>query len=221
MSAYDIVLLDLDGTLCEYVRGIEDLLAATFETVGVEPLFTAAEYRERLNSYADRADSMAHRRRLIFADLAEASGHDPDLGRTVADAYSEARDPRNVRFLDGAAEALATLAERYPLGLVTNGGPDLQDPKLDALGVGEYFETVVYGGHDTPAKPDSEPFERALAAFDAAPERAVYVGNDYEADIVGAANAGLSAVMVGEPPSERSVDPMAAVETPGDVPEVL
>lgn len=221
MADYDAVLWDLDGTLCEYVRGIEELLSDAFGTVGVEPVFTADDYRGLIDSYADRTDSMAELRRLCFADLAAENGHDPELGRAVADAYAEARDHSNVRFLDGAAETLDGFAERYPLALVTNGGPGMQDQKIDAIGAREHFETVVYAGHGVPAKPDPEPFEHALDSLGVVPERAVYVGNNYEADVVGAANAGIPAALVGEVPPEASVEPLVTVDSPGELPDVL
>ena len=221
MADYDTVLLDLDGTLCEYVRTKNDLLAAAFGELGVEPPFSARDYVERVDLYADWADSMVERRRLCFAELAEENGHDPDIGRAAADVYARERDHSNVRFLDGASEALAALRERYPLGLVTNGGPDMQDQKIDGLGVRERFETVVYAGHDTPAKPDPAPFERALSDLGSSAERSIYVGNNYESDVVGAANAGLASILVGEPPVDGSVDPLATVDSPVDVPRLL
>ena len=221
MTDLDGVLLDLDGTLCEYVRGTEQLLSAAFDAVGSDPLFTAEAYNDRVDVYADRADSMAERRRLCFADLAAENGHDPDLGRTVAETYRDERDHSNVRFLDGAARALDTLAERYPLALVTNGGRGMQDRKIDGLGVRERFETVVYAGQDVAAKPDPEPFETALDALGVDADRAVYAGNNYEADVVGAANADLPAVLVGEKPASAPVEPLAVVDSPGALPDVL
>jgi putative hydrolase of the HAD superfamily len=221
MTDFDAVLLDLDGTLCEYVRTKTDLLAAAFGALDVEPPFSASDYVERVDLYADRADSMAERRRLCFAELAEENGFDPEIGRKAADVYADERDHSNVRFLDGAETALDSLADRYPLALVTNGGPDMQDQKIAGLGIRDYFETVVYAGHDVPAKPDPAPFEQALAALETPPERAVYVGNNYESDVVGAANAGLQSVLIGEPPRDRPVEPLAVTATPAKVPDLV
>jgi len=221
MVDYDAVVWDLDGTLCEYVRSKDELLAAAFGTLDVEPPFSASDYVKRVDLYADRADSMVERRRLCFAELAEENGHDPELGREAADIYAAERDHSNVRFLDGAAEALEYVAERYPLALVTNGGPDMQDQKIDGLGIRDHFETIVYAGHDVAAKPDPEPFERALAALDTSPDRSIYVGNNYEADVVGAANAGLDSVLIGEQPRRLTVDPLATMATPEELPRIV
>jgi putative hydrolase of the HAD superfamily len=221
MTEYDAVLLDLDGTLCEYVRTKNNLLAVAFGELGVEPPFSASDYVELVDLYADRADSMVERRRLCFAELAEENGHDPELGRAAADIYAEARDHSNVRFLDGAADALAALRERYPLGLVTNGGPDMQGRKIDGLGIREHFQTVVYAGYNVRAKPHPEAFETALRAMDCDADSTVYVGNNYETDVVGATEAGLDAILVGPDTPNGGVDPVAHVKTPGALADLL
>lgn len=217
MAEYDAVLLDLDGTLCEYVRGTRELLDASFDAVGVDPLFAPADYHELVDRYAGREDSMLALRRRCFAELAAEAGHDPELGHELANAYAAERDHSNVRPLPGTHEALDYLREHYPLGLVTNGGPTMQDQKIEGIEATHRFEAVVYAGHDVPAKPSPEPFERALSAIDAAPERAVYVGNNYEADVLGAAEAGLDAVLLGDPPADAPVEPLATIETPGEL----
>lgn len=216
MTEYDAVLLDLDGTLCEYRRGTAELLALAFEAAGVDPLFSAADYHAIVDDYADRAETFEQRRELCFAALAEQRGADPAVGRAVAEAYTAERDQHNVRFLDGAVDLLDALTDR-PLALVTNGGPDIQDPKIESLGIRDRFETVVYASYDTAAKPDAEPFEVALARLGVDAGRAVYVGDTYGADVVGAAEAGLDAVMVGDLPDDAPVEPVATVATPGEL----
>lgn len=104
------------------------------------------------------------------------------------------------------------LADEYCLGLVTNGGPDTQSPKIDALGLREYVDTVVLAGYHTPAKPAREPFERAMADLDADPERTAHVGNSLASDVAGANAAGVRSVWIsydgdGHPDRVGSDDP--------------
>lgn len=128
----------------------------------VEPFFTAEEYYAVFEDYVEEAEGTEETRELSFAGLAEEKGRDPDVGRQVATAYAGARDHRNVRLLEGAEEALEAMTERYPLAAVTNGDPEMQRAKLESLGVEGHFETVVFAGFDTAAKPDPAPFEHAL-----------------------------------------------------------
>lgn len=187
----DAVLLDLDETLCRVDPPPSAVLPRAFADVGVEPCFTAAEYDAIVERYMDDFETKAERRAHCFADLAERHGQDRDLGFAVAEAYTERREHSEVVWLDGARDALDTLADRRPLGLVTNGEPAMQDPKLEALDLRPSFETVVYAGHETRAKPHPEPFEVALADLGHDPERALYVGNSLASDVEGARNAGI------------------------------
>lgn len=190
----DAVLFDLDDTLCAYRRHGREVLAGAFETAGFDPLFAIEDYYAVFDEYAGTADTIDAQREACFEALADEADADPAVGRAVARAFAETRDHRNVRLLEGARTALDALATDHRLGLVTNGAPGMQAQKLDALGIREAFETVVHAGHDTPAKPSPEPFQTALEELDAAPDRAVHVGNSIEADVAGAQAAGLSAV---------------------------
>lgn len=215
----DAVLFDLDGTLCTYRRSSRELLASAFERAGVEPFFDADDYHARMGEYVEAAPTKAALRRRCFADLARERGRDPAVGERVAAVFATERDHSNVRPLEGARAALDALAADHRLALVTNGGPDMQDPKLDALDLRDYFEAVVYAGHETPTKPAVEPFERALADLGVAPERAVHVGDDLEQDVAGAHAAGVGSVWL--PPDDAPDDPDPAPDYVAEAPAVL
>jgi putative hydrolase of the HAD superfamily len=187
------VLFDLDGTLVEYERPAAEVLGTAFERVGVEPFFEVEAYESRYETFFPESESITHLRELIFADIADQRGLDPDIGVEVAQAYADERDHRRVYLLPGAREVLEAFSDR-PMGMVTNGDPEMQRPKLAATGLEAHFETIVYAGHDAPAKPDPAPFHLALDRMAGDPDRSVYVGNDPEADVGGAAAAGLDSV---------------------------
>jgi FMN phosphatase YigB (HAD superfamily) len=200
----EAVLFDLDDTLCVYEQTADEVLAAAFDAVGVEPFFDGDEYVARFDEFLDAGEEIAEIRRASFAAFAEEAGYDPALGRDIATAYAERRDPRGVAFTPGAREALDAVADDYRVGMVTNGDPTLQGPKLDSLGIGHRFETVVHGGVDAPYKPDPEPFHLALDELDVAPDRAVHVGNSLESDVRGALAAGVRAAWIAD---SREPDP--------------
>ncbi|RRJ30282.1 HAD family hydrolase [Halocatena pleomorpha] len=181
---------DLDGTLCRYRRSTAEVLALAFERTDLEPLFTAAAYRESMDQYTDECETMAELREHCFAALASENGHAPSDGHRVALAFEELRDHRNVEPIDGMHETLDALAD-YPLALITNGPPGTQSEKLAALGLRSEFELVVYAGYDTPSKPDPAPFVDALSQLGVDPAHAVHVGNSLDADIRGADAAGM------------------------------
>jgi len=60
----------------------------------------------------------------------------------------------------------------------------------------EYFSFALAAGEINSWKPDPGIFWHALERLEANPQQALYVGDNYYADVVGAQNAGLQAVLV-------------------------
>lgn len=192
------ILFDLDGTICEYRRSGSDVLAAAFDAVGVEPFFDITEFHDVIGTADLSGRTFLEFREDCFARIAEEVGREPSLGREIARAYAAERDQSNVRFLPGVPDALDRFGERYPLGLITNGGPEMQMQKLNSLGITDNFEAIVYAGYDTPAKPDPAPFRHALQTIGAPANKAVYIGNSLQADVLGAQRAGLTSVWLAD-----------------------
>lgn len=197
-ATVEAVLLDLDDTICVYERSAAEVLSAAFDAVGVAPFFAADEYLARFDEFVDAGGAIGPIREACFATFAEEAGRDPAVGRAVADAYATERDQTAVAFAPGARRALDALHERYPLGLVTNGDPGLQAPKLDSLDIAGRFDVVVHGGVDAAYKPDPEPFHLALEELGVPVDRAVHVGDSLEADVAGAHAADLRSVWLAD-----------------------
>jgi putative hydrolase of the HAD superfamily len=189
----DAVLFDLDDTLCRYRRSGASLLAAAFERTGIEPFIAAEEYYDRYPEFVEASDSMEDLRERCFAAIAAEKGRDPEAGRRIARAYAEKRDHRNVERLSGVEVALSACSD-LPVGIVTNGAPEMQAKKLETIGLDGAFDVVVHAGYETPAKPSSDPFEAALGALSARPDRSYYVGNSLHSDVAGANAAGMRSV---------------------------
>lgn len=194
------VLFDLDGTLCDYRRPGDEILAAAFEAAGVDPLFSIRDYLGAFDVHAPPGEPIDVQREACFSALAAEAGGDPEVGRSVARVYAEERDHSQVDPLPGALEALESLSRTHRIGMVTNGPPGMQGIKLEALGIADAFDTIVHAGHDTAPKPSPEPFHRALESIEVEPERAVHVGNSLSADVAGAKAAGLRATWLAETP---------------------
>lgn len=219
-DAVDVVLFDLDDTLCAYERPPGDVLTVAFERAGIEPFFGVGDYYERYDAYLERSSDIADLRRRCFGDLAVASGNERETGVAVADVYARERDQGRVSLCDGARVALDALGDEYRLGLVTNGDPTMQRAKLSAVDLAEVFETTVFGGFDVPAKPAIEPFERALEHLSVTPERAVHVGNSLGTDVAGARAAGIAAAWIpdgDEVPSNPDPRPTYVLESLDDL----
>ena len=123
-----------------------------------------------------------------------------DLRTISADELLADRDAAAVRCVQlcpGARECLTDLqADGFTLGLVTNGRFPLQRDKAVAAGLAPFFATIVVSEQEGVEKPDAAIFRTALARLGAAPELAVFVGDDPMNDISGAQSVGMKAVFV-------------------------
>ncbi len=134
-----------------------------------------------------------------------------DLAALTRDAL--AMYAADYRPLPGAAELLERLdSAGVRMALLTNGPDDMQRAALKALGFERRFRTVlVSGDRDVAArKPAPRIFALACTALEVTPEEAVMVGDDLDADVLGALDFGMAAVQVGAAPGAEATDAVQA-----------
>lgn len=96
----------------------------------------------------------------------------------------------------GTRETLERLrAAGLRLGVVSNSDGRV-DAALRAAGLRDCFEVVVDSALFGAEKPDPAIFRAALDALGVAPVEALYVGDLYEVDVVGARAAGIEAILL-------------------------
>lgn len=100
---------------------------------------------------------------------------------------------------DGVRTALAQLAASYPLALVTNGLPQMQRNKLQALGVAERFAAVIYCDEHGEPKPSPAGLLAAAERLGVDPGQALMIGDNPVTDAAAAAAAGLRFLRVRTP----------------------
>jgi len=84
---------------------------------------------------------------------------------------------------------------RQPLICVSNWDCSLEDV-LAGLGFGGLLNTVVTSAVAGTRKPDPEIFHVALARLHCPPERALYVGDSLEVDVMGGRAAGVRSLLL-------------------------
>ena len=193
---------DLDWTLCHYPLTTAEvfgraLARADLPSDRLGDLDRLAEqYDSAWLSLERDIPSIDELRRCIMIGLLAPLGLAAAEIAAIASAYAAVRAETGVRLYAGAMELLHHLGARYRLGLVTNGPSELQWTKLRSLKLVGSFDAIHVAGDTGRYKPDPAAFHGLLAALDVAPEEAVFVGDNYEADIVGAACAGLRTVWI-------------------------
>ncbi len=95
----------------------------------------------------------------------------------------------------GAIELLDYLTGKgYPLYILSNGFAEVQHRKLESGGIAHYFKRLILSDEIGVTKPDRRIFDYALQQIGAEPSEVLIVGDNYDADILGAMNAGWTAL---------------------------
>jgi len=94
----------------------------------------------------------------------------------------------------------------YHLGVVSNGITIKQWEKLIRLGLYHFFDEVITSEAAGVEKPDPKIFELALNQMGCRSSKSVMVGNKFSEDIMGAINAGMSAILVNSKLTESEKD---------------
>ncbi|TRO65708.1 YjjG family noncanonical pyrimidine nucleotidase [Christiangramia sabulilitoris] len=113
----------------------------------------------------------------------------------IADKYIEYL-PKNNHLLEGSMELLLKLKDKYRLHIITNGFEEIQQKKMEASGIHEFFQTITTSEEAGVKKPHPQIFEMALKKSNALVEKSVMIGDNIEADIIGAYNYGLKVIHI-------------------------
>ena len=95
---------------------------------------------------------------------------------------------------DGTTELLEYLAPKYELHIITNGFTEVQQGKLNNANINQYFKTVTNSEMVGVKKPNPKIFSHALTLAKANVENSIMVGDNLEADILGALDFGIDAI---------------------------
>ncbi len=80
------------------------------------------------------------------------------------------------------------------LGMITNGYTEFQSGNIEALGIKEYFDTILISEKEDLRKPDKRIFERALERLGVKAEQALFIGDHPLNDVEASAEAGMISV---------------------------
>ncbi len=136
-----------------------------------------------------------------------AVGSDTELGARLADSvYDTYHQARHWSLYPDVLPTLRELrANGIRLGIISDWGHGLEAIVLE-LELGAYVEFVVVSSRLGVAKPDPSVFGLALDRIGVAPKQAVYVGDTYVKDVMGARAAGIFPVLLDREGSAPKMD---------------
>lgn len=221
MATFQAVLFDFDGTLRHNSPTNVDTFCACAQELGLrvtdEDRLRALRFEhyygaESPEIIADRVQfkdkpyefwGRYYERKLLTlgATTAQASELGPHINKLMSKAYQ----PESV-LPAGAHDALRQLKSAgYKMSVVSNRTEPFHT-SLEQLGLGGYFDRSLSGGEIGTYKPDPAIFEYECRRLGVDPSAAVYVGDNYFSDVIGAQRAGLQPILL---------DPRGVFKDPG------
>jgi len=223
------ILFDLDDTLFDHTATARAALLATaaaratLRAVPSEVLYQ--QYSELLEELHPQvmmgqlsylaAREVRFRRLLAPYESAPSVADLADLAEQHYAHYRRLRQP-----VAGALALLRRLKPHYQLGVVTNNRTAEQEEKLAFLGMSGLVDALITSEAVGVLKPDPAIYHAALAQLHAAPEETVMVGDNWQADVVGALAVGIRPVWLNrhgaarlfpQVPELTSLEPVATV----------
>lgn len=133
--------------------------------------------------------------RLNEAMLASGYTIEPELVHVLSQAYIE-HLPLNNHLFDGVEQMLQELIKKkLRLHIITNGFKEVQAIKLKRSNLSHYFTTLTTSEDVGVKKPNPAIFDHALNKANAQKQQSIMIGDNLEADILGAESFGLKSIL--------------------------
>lgn len=215
------VFFDLDETLHDCHAGLWPFVERQFRALAMpEEQSRWGEYRDRFRALYNEGHS---NKDVLYANLARQF-HWQVTAAELADQYRrEAFRPAHG--VAGSREALEELRARgLRTGIITNGLRVVQGRKIADLKLEPLLDAILISDSEGVAKPDVRIFQRAAARLHLRPEECAFVGDHPEKDVLGAREAGFTAIWLrrGTPwPEAPGPEPHATISHLSELPSVL
>lgn len=193
MEKINAIIFDLDNTLIDRQRAFKEMLERKL------PLFVPEHKQHQIPKMIEDilrwdANGTVSRYTCFQQFLKE---YDIDTISAEELDQSWANESGSTAYLfDDVIATLSELKKKYRLALLSNGNPKSQRRKLATIDIDDFFEYTLISGEFSVNKPDSLIFNHVAKQLSLDSCQCVYVGDNYQVDIVGAKNAGMQAIYI-------------------------
>lgn len=200
---YKSIFIDLDDTVWAFSENARDTFQDMYNRYHFERYFDSFDHFYTLYSERNAQLWIEYRERRITKDelneqrflfpLLQVGVDDKVLAKSYSDDFfSEVIYKTKV--MPHAKEALAYLASKYRLYILSNGFRELQEQKMRSAGVDAYFKKVILSEDIGAHKPYPQIFHFALSATQSEVRTSLMIGDNWDNDIAGAKGVGIDQV---------------------------
>ncbi len=203
MKKYEHLFFDLDHTLWDFERNSAETIHEVYDRLNLAEFIPFPEKvyasfqkinRHLWDEYHLNLISKEELRTRRFEMVLEQHGvDDPVLAETFSELYLSIC-PQKTHLIPHALEILEYLKDRYHLHVLSNGFEETTQQKLNATALRNYFKTVCTPSHSGYKKPEPEMFLFAMKQANASISNSLMIGDDLQADILGAKKCGIPQV---------------------------
>lgn len=207
MKQYKHLFFDLDHTLWDFDSNAK---------IALEILYTEFDLTQKVNTAFDdfyqkylyhnhllwnryhegliTAEDLKWKR--MWRTMLEFKVADEPLARQLSERFLELL-PVQTKVFPHTFEILEYLQQKnYSLHLITNGFEKTQRTKLKNSGLDKYFTHVITSEGSNSLKPKKEIFDFAIIRAGTVCRECIMIGDNLDADIQGAINAGMDCIFV-------------------------
>ncbi len=207
---YKLLLIDLDDTLLDFHADARKALRKTCEALSLplfEGLYEQYEYyNEKLWSQLERGEiGIEDIKTDRFKDFVTEMriGVDP----VALNKMYEKHLSQEATLFEGVHETLDYLRNKYTLLVASNGIARVQEGRMAAASLNEYFRHSILSEEIGVSKPDPGFFHLGLEKFSHIPkEKMLMIGDSLSSDIKGALSFGIDTCWVNRQKKERPQD---------------
>ena len=202
MTHHRNIFIDLDDTIWDFTANSHVSLEIMYRDLDIARIypdydaFSSAYYAKNSELWALYHHGKIEKDFLIierYAHLLRTIGYndiDNRLAQRMNEYYLDTL-ALQTQLVPYAIELLDYLTRRgYNLYILSNGFIEVQHKKLQSAGIGDYFKRMVLSDEIGINKPDRRLFDYALEVTHSQAADTLMIGDNYDADILGAMQAG-------------------------------
>ncbi len=207
MSRYKHLFFDLDHTLWDFDANARETLAelyvvfeldnrinTPFEDFYPKYLYHNELMWDRYHHGLISADDLKWKR--MWRTMLDFKIADEPLAREMSAKFLEILPTKKILFPHTIEILNYLAAKNYALHLITNGFEKTQRSKLVNSGLDGYFTHMITSEGSNSLKPKKEIFDFAMDKAKSTLGESIMIGDNLDADIQGAINAGMDTVFV-------------------------
>lgn len=129
--------------------------------------------------------------------------------------------PKKKDLVPHTKTVLKYLKEKYRLHIITNGFEEVQYKKLANCKISNFFSTVITSEQIGFKKPNAKIFEHSLSITNSKKNNSIMIGDDLEADIIGAEKYGIKSIYFNRYKSKHKNNPFKEINCLSEIFQIL